>query len=92
MVVSVRTSDVGARQAQKKAETLSGAVGHEPRKLFCANRQIRTPAFRTNPARQLAKGTEPDKSLLNETDSDGGDELKTWRWQRGWFESVTRAL
>src|SRR5271170_3363664 len=81
MVVSVRP---GARQAQKKAETLSGAVGHEPRKLLCANRQIRTATFRANPARQLVKGTEPDKSLWDETsDSDGGDELKMWRWQRG---------
>jgi len=45
MVVSVKTAEVRARQAQKKAETLSGAVGHEPRKLLCANRQIRTAAF-----------------------------------------------
>ena len=49
-----------------------------------ANRQIRTATFRANPARQLVKGTEPDKSLWDETsDSDGGDELKMWRWQRG---------
>ena len=84
------------RNGSKKAETLSGAVGHEPRKLSYANRQIRTAAFRTNPARQLAKGTEPDKSVWDETsDSDGCDELNKWRWERGLgecYKSFSRSL
>ena len=53
MVVSVRTAEVDAHADAKKAETLSGAVGHEPRKLLCANRQM---PFQANPAREVSGG------------------------------------
>ena len=48
--------ETSARQAQKKAETLSGAVGHEPRKLLCAHRQIRAARFRANPVKAISEG------------------------------------